>query len=69
MSKNQAKIFIDNGNISDMNLYQDCLHLLERCKFLLARNIIYVLNNFLNMQKHHPLDKRRYWTVLRKQIY
>ena len=48
-------VFIDNGNISNMDLYQDGLHLLERGKCLLAKHFIFVLNNFLNMHKHHPL--------------
>ena len=30
MCKNHAIIFIDKGNISDMDLYQDALHILER---------------------------------------
>ena len=42
MCKTHAIIFFDNGNISDMDLYQDELHLLERGKCLLATNFIYV---------------------------
>ena len=37
--KNYETIFIDNGNISDMDLYPDGLHLLERGKCLLARKL------------------------------
>ena len=43
-----------------MDLYQDCLHLLYRGKCLIARNCIYVLNNFSKMHKHHLLDIRQY---------
>ena len=42
MCKTHAIIFFGNGNISDMDLYQDELHLLERGKCLLATNFIYV---------------------------
>ena len=55
MCKKNGLVFIDNGNISNMYLYQDGLHLLERGKCLLAKNFIFVLNNFLNMHTHHPL--------------
>ena len=47
-------VFIGNWNISNMGLYQDGLHLLERGKCLLAKNFIFALNNFLNMHKNHP---------------
>ena len=50
----KLKIFIDNSSLSDMDLYQDGLDVLERGKCLLARSFIYVLNNFLNMHKHDP---------------
>ena len=40
MCKTHEIVFIDNGNISD--IYQDKLHLLERCKCFLAMNFIYV---------------------------
>ena len=49
MCKKNGIVFIDNGNISNMDLYQDGLHLLERGKCLLANNFIFVLNNFLNI--------------------
>ena len=42
------------------DLYQDGVYLLDRGKCLIARNCIYVLNNFLKMYKHHPLDIRQY---------
>ena len=53
MCKKNSIVFIDNGNISNMDLYQDGMHLLERGKYLLANNSIFVLNNFLNMHTHH----------------
>ena len=49
MCKKNGIVFIDNGNISNMDLYQDGSHLLERGKCLLANNFIFVLNNFLNI--------------------
>ena len=49
MCKKNGKVFLDNGNISNMDLYQDGLHLPERGKCLLAKNFIFVLNIFLNM--------------------
>ena len=55
MCKKNGIVFIDNGNISNMDLYQEHLRLLERVKCLLAKNFIFVLNNFLNMNTHHPL--------------
>ena len=54
MCKKNGIVFIDNGNISNMDLYQDGLHLLERGKCLVANSFIFVLNNFLNMYTHHP---------------
>ena len=53
--KKNGIVFIDDGNISNMDLYQDGLHLLERGKSSLEKNFIFVLNNFLNMHSHHPL--------------
>ena len=46
MCKKNGIVFIDHGNISHMDLHQDGLHLLERSKCLLAKNFIFVLNNF-----------------------
>ena len=70
MCKKNGIVLIDNGNISNMDLYQDGLHLLERSKCLLGKNFIFVLNNFLKIHVHHPLiDIRQHWIVLRKQIY
>ena len=58
MYKKNGIAFIDNGNISNMDLYQDGLHLLERGKCLLPNNFIFVLNNFLNIHTHYLfLDK------------
>ena len=60
MCRKNGIVFIDNGNISNMDLYQNDVHLLERGKYLLAKNFIFVLNNFLNMHSHHPLIDIRY---------
>ena len=49
MCKKNGIVFIDNGNISNMDLYQDGSHLLEWGKCLLANNFIFVLNSFLNI--------------------
>ena len=54
MCKKNGIVFIDNGNISNMDLYQDGLHLLERGKRLLANNFIFALNNFLKFHTHYP---------------
>ena len=54
MCKKNGIAFIDNGNISNMDLYQYGFHLPEGGKCLLAKNFIFVLNNFLNMHTHHP---------------
>ena len=40
MCRKNGIVFIDNGNISNIDLYQDGLHLLERGKCLLANNVI-----------------------------
>ena len=50
-----GRVFIDSGNKSNMNLYQDGLNLLEQGKYLLPNNFIFILNNFLNMHMHQPL--------------
>ena len=55
MCNKNGLFFIDNGNTSNMDLYQDGSHLLERGKCLLANSFIFVLNNFINMHSHHPL--------------
>ena len=55
MCKKNGIVLIDNGNVSNMDLYQDGFHLLERGKCLLAKNFIFVLNNFLNMHTLHIL--------------
>ena len=55
LCKKNGIVFIDNGNISNMDLYQVGLHLLERGKCLLANNFILVLNNFLNIHTHYPV--------------
>ena len=66
MCKKNGIVFIDNGNISNMDLYQDGLHLLERGKCLLANNFIFVLNNFLNIHTHYPfLEKNTHHPLLR----
>ena len=55
MYKKNGIALVDNGNICNMDLYQDGLNLLERGNCLLAKNFIFVLNNFLNMHTHHTL--------------
>ena len=55
MRNKSGIVFIDNGNISNMDLHQDGLHFLERGNCLLENNLIFVLNNPLNMHTHHPL--------------
>ena len=66
MCKKNGIVFIDNGNISNMDLYQDGLHLLERGKCLLANNIILVLNNILNIHTHYPfLEKNKHHPPVR----
>ena len=60
LCKKDGIVFIDNVNISNMDLYQDGLHLLERGKCLLAKNIIFVLNNFSKMHTHHTLIGMRH---------
>ena len=66
MCKKNGIVFIDNGNISNMDLYQDGLHLLERGKCLLANNFIFVLNNFLNIHTHYPfLEKNTHHPPVR----
>ena len=55
MCKKNGIVFVDNGNISNMDLHQDDLHLMKRGKCLLAKNFTLILNNFLNMLTHHPL--------------
>ena len=55
MYKKNGIALVDNGNICNMDLYQDGLNLLERGKCLLAKNFIFVLNNLLNMHTHHTL--------------
>ena len=60
---------IDNGNISNMYLYQNSSHLLERYILILAKNCIFVLINFLNMHsRHHLIDIMHCYIILRKQI-
>ena len=59
MCKKNGIILTDNGNIFNIDLYQDGLHLLESGKCL-AKNFIFVLNNFLNMHTHDPLIDIRY---------
>ena len=54
MCKKNGLVFIDNGNISNMDLYQDGVHILERGQCLLANKFIFVLNNCLNIHRHYP---------------
>ena len=55
MCKKNRVVVIDNGNICNLDLYQNCLDLLARGKCLLAKNFIFVLNNFSNIHTHYPL--------------
>ena len=55
MSNKNGIVFIDNGDVSNVDLDQDRLHSLERGKCLFAKNFIFVLNNVLNMHSHHHL--------------
>ena len=46
--------FLNNDNISEGNLYQDTLHLLEAGRRILANNFINGINNyFLSKHKHN----------------
>ena len=66
MCKKNRTVFIDNGNICNMDLYQDGSHLLERGKCILANNFIFVLNNFLNIHTHYPfLEKNTHYAPVR----
>ena len=46
--------YINNGNISNIHLFDDNLHLLESGKCILANNFICRLNYFLRTHLHHP---------------
>ena len=63
MYKKKGIVFIDNGNVSNMDLYQDGLHLLERGKCLLANNFIFVLNKFFETFIHTTLFQKRIHTI------
>ena len=66
MCEKNGIVFIGNGNISNMDLYQDGLHLLERGKCLLGNNFIFVLNTFLNIHTHYPFFRKEYIPSTRK---
>ena len=63
--KKNGIVFIGNGNISNMDLYQDGLHLLERGNCLSAKKFIFALKNFLNMHIHHPFWGNRFTNISR----
>ena len=65
MCKKNDIVFIDKRNISNMDLYQDRLHLLERGKCLLGKNFIFTLNDFLNMHTL-PFFRNEYTPSTRK---
>ena len=46
--------YINNGNISNIHLFDDGLHLLESGMCILANNFICRLNYFLRTHLHHP---------------
>ena len=48
MCKNNNFIFVDNGNISNIHLFDDGLHLVESGRCILANNVIDRINNFFN---------------------
>ena len=51
--------FIDNGNISNMDLHQDRWHFLGRGNCLSENNLIFVLNNPLSMHTHPPFNRHQ----------
>ena len=59
MCKKKGIVFIDSGNISNMDLYQDDLHLLERGKCLLA-------NNFFLDKNHNIFQTTRFNHTMKK---
>ena len=59
MCKKNGIVFIDSGNISNMDLYQDDLHLLERGKCLLA-------NNFFLDKNHNIFQTTRFNHTMKK---
>ena len=46
--------YINNGNISNIHLFDDGIHLLESGMCILANNYICRLNYFLQTHLHHP---------------
>ena len=54
MCKHNSFGYINNGNISNIHLFDDVLHLLESGMCILANNFICRLNYFLRTHLHHP---------------
>ena len=40
---------VDNGVVSKKDLWNDCVHLVEGCKVIIAINLINGINNFLGV--------------------
>ena len=54
MCKHNSFEYINNGNISNIHLFEDGFHLLESGMCLLANNFICKLNYFFRTHLHHP---------------
>ena len=52
MCKNNNFIFVDNSSISNIHLFDDCLHLLESSRCILANNVIDRINNTPSPPEH-----------------
>ena len=53
-SEHNSLGYINNGNVSNIHLFDDGLHLLESGICILANNFICRLNYFLRTHLHHP---------------
>ena len=49
--------FIDNGGISEKDLWKDRIHLIESGRVAVANNLIKYLNNFLRPVNHPIWDQ------------
>ena len=54
MCKHNSFEYINNGNISNIHLFDNGLHLLESGMCILANSFICILNYFLRTYLHHP---------------
>ena len=45
-------LFIDNGAVSEKDLWKDGIHLIESGRVIVANNLINYLNNFLRPMNH-----------------